>query len=68
MSGKPTKKKFEVQENETISDCLDRMRKEGYQPIRRMEEPIFIEVKGAGNQVAQQVHKQKIIFEGKLLS
>ncbi|WP_458414943.1 NETI motif-containing protein [Schinkia sp. CFF1] len=65
MTEKPKKKKFEVQDGETISDCLDRMALEGYQPIRRMEEPIFIEVK-EGSHVSQQVHRQKIIFEGKL--
>lgn len=65
MSDKPKKKKFEVQDNETISDCLERMAQEGYQPIRRMEEPVFIEVK-ENNKMIQQVHKQKIMFEGKL--
>lgn len=65
MSDKPKKKKFEVQEDETISDCLERMEKEGYKPTRRMQEPIFIEVK-MGNKIIQQVHSQRIIFEGRL--
>jgi len=65
MIDKPQKKKFEVQDNETISDCLDRMAMEGYQPIRRMEEPVFIEIR-ENNKIIQQVHRQKIIFEGKL--
>jgi len=65
MIDKPKKKKFEVYDNETISDCLDRMAQEGYQPIRRIEEPIFIE-EVVGNKVIQKVLKQKIIFEGKL--
>ncbi|HHY73744.1 MAG TPA: NETI motif-containing protein [Bacillus bacterium] len=63
MNEKQKKKKFEVQDGETISDCLHRMEREGYQPIRRMEEPVFIEVK-ENNKIIQQVHKQKIIFEG----
>ncbi|WP_017754530.1 NETI motif-containing protein [Calidifontibacillus oryziterrae] len=63
MSNKPKKKKFEVQQNETIVDCLKRMELEGYRPIRRVEEPIFIEVK-EGNKISQRIHSQKIIFEG----
>ncbi|KEF36241.1 NETI protein [Schinkia azotoformans MEV2011] len=63
MSDKPKKKRFEVEDHESISDCLDRMDKEGYQPVRRMEEPVFIEVK-EGKTIIQKVHKQKIVFEG----
>ena len=57
------KKEFEVQENETISDCLARMEKEGYRPVRRMEKPVFQEVKegGAINYVPV---ARKIIFQG----
>ncbi|CJC48269.1 Uncharacterised protein [Streptococcus pneumoniae] len=40
MTKQPNKKKFEVLENETITDCLARMEQEGYAPSRRMEEPI----------------------------
>lgn len=65
MIDKPKKKKFEVRDDETLSNCLDRMAQEGYQPIRRMEEPVFIE-EVEGNKVIQKVLKQKIIFEGKL--
>ena len=28
-------KKFRVEDKETIADCLDRMKKEGFMPIRR---------------------------------
>lgn len=42
------KKKFEVGENETIAACLDRMKKEGYSPVRRTEKPVFKEVKENG--------------------
>lgn len=65
MTSKPNKKKFEVAENETISDCLDRMNEEGYSPVRRMEEPIFKEIKGEkGTEIVPS--GRKIIFEGKL--
>jgi hypothetical protein len=60
------KKQFEVMENETISDCLDRMKKEGYMPVRRMEKPIFEEVKEAG-EVNYRPIAQKIVFEGLLI-
>ncbi|GAA0302384.1 hypothetical protein GGQ92_002900 [Gracilibacillus halotolerans] len=40
---KQKKKKFEVGENETIEECLNRMKKEGYTPTRRIEKPIFRE-------------------------
>ncbi|RDI36682.1 NETI motif-containing protein [Falsibacillus pallidus] len=61
-----SKKVFEVQETETIGDCLDRMKKEGYMPVRRMEKPVFKEVKENG-QVNYVPAGQKIVFEGKLL-
>lgn len=35
MEKKAKKKKFEVQENESLSDCLTRMDEEGYMPVRR---------------------------------
>lgn len=50
MTKQPNKKKFEVLENETITDCLARMEQEGYAPSRRMEEPIFHEVKKTAKQ------------------
>ena len=37
---------FEVEENETIDDCLQRMQNEGYMPTGRREEPLFQEVDG----------------------
>lgn len=37
---------YEVGEHETISDCLERMRKEGYAPVGRKEEPLFEEIDG----------------------
>ena len=35
--------KFKVNENETISECLTRMREEGYMPVKRIEKPIYTE-------------------------
>ncbi|NQD65981.1 NETI motif-containing protein [Bacillus haikouensis] len=61
-----SKKKFlfEVQENETISDCLDRMKEAGYMPVRRMERPVFEEQKAGGKTEIVPV-RQTIVFEGK---
>lgn len=57
------KQKFEVKENETISDCLERMQKEGFVPIRRQEEPVFREVVEGGKKTME-VCGRKIIFIG----
>ncbi|WP_033020647.1 NETI motif-containing protein [Geobacillus sp. FSL W8-0032] len=35
------KKRFTVAEGETIAACLERMKREGYRPIRRVELPFF---------------------------
>lgn len=61
----PKKKKYEVAENETISQCLDRMKREGYTPVRRMEEPIFEEVLQDGKKEIVPSGR-KIVFEGTL--
>ncbi|MBI5974755.1 NETI motif-containing protein [Staphylococcus canis] len=53
--------KFKVQENESITECLARMKSEGYMPVKRYEKPIFKE--GPDGQV--EVLKQEIIFTGK---
>lgn len=55
-----TKKKFKVEENETLDDCLKRMRKEGYTPVGRVEKPVFKEEDGE-----TVVSHQEITFEGK---
>ncbi len=65
MDKKLKKKKFFVEDGETISECLDRMAKEGYSPTRRMEEPVFHEV-SKGGKLEKVVKEQKIVFEGKL--
>jgi hypothetical protein len=63
---KKRKERFEVLDTETIEECLERMRKEGYQPIRRMEKPIFEERMVNSNKEYVPV-KQQIIFEGLLV-
>lgn len=65
MANKSKKQRFEVGANETISECLERMAKEGYRPTRRMEEPIFQEVMNHGKKELIPV-QQRIIFEGVL--
>jgi hypothetical protein len=65
MEKRAKKKKFEVADNETIEQCLERMKREGYTPIRRIEEPIFQEIKKDGKLVIEPCGR-KIIFEGKL--
>jgi NETI protein len=62
---KKKKQRFEVNENETISQCLDRMKEEGYTPVRRMEEPIFQEVVINGKKDVEPCGS-KIVFEGVL--
>ncbi|SFP32236.1 NETI motif-containing protein [Salibacterium halotolerans] len=58
------KKRFEVSGDETIEECLARIREEGYTPVRRMEEPVFQEVKQNGK-IEQIPVKQQIIFEAR---
>lgn len=55
--------KFKVNENETISECLTRMREEGYMLVKRIEKPIYTEDE-KGNVV---VLRQDIQFVGKKL-
>lgn len=50
---------YEVQENETIEQCLERMKKDGYMPFGRKEEPVFEEVNGEPVYL-----RQKIQFKG----
>ncbi|TGA96644.1 NETI motif-containing protein [Sporolactobacillus shoreae] len=55
------KKAFIVGENETIDACLDRMKKEGYQPIMRTSRPIFREGKSG-----PEVIGRHCVIEGRL--
>jgi hypothetical protein len=59
------KMQFEVQENETIDSCIERMGNQGYTPIRRIEKPIFQEVVN-GNEKNYVPAGRKIIFEAVL--
>lgn len=60
MANKEKKKKFKVEQNESISDCLERMKDEGYSPVRRSEVPVFKEKNGT-----RIVSHQQIEFEGR---
>ena len=60
------KMQFEVQENESIDECLNRMKLQGYVPVRRTEKPIFQEVK-KGNETIYEPVARQIIFEGKII-
>lgn len=64
---KKKKKQFEVLENETVDECLDRMKKEGYVPVAKREKPIFQEVVDEKGEIQYKPVRQKIIFEGRLL-
>ncbi len=59
-----SKQTFEVGENETIAQCLDRMKEEGYMPVRRMEKPVFEEKKINGQKEYVPI-RQTIVFEGR---
>ncbi|WHY86726.1 NETI motif-containing protein [Neobacillus novalis] len=60
------KMQFEVAENESIDDCLNRMKQQGYVPVRRTEKPIFQEVK-KGNETIYEPVSRQIVFEAKLI-
>jgi hypothetical protein len=62
--GKGKKMEFEVQENETIAECLDRIKAQGYVPTRRTEKPIFQEVKEGIDTIYKPIGRQ-IVFEAK---
>ncbi|MCL1632718.1 NETI motif-containing protein [Sporolactobacillus sp. CPB3-1] len=54
------KKRFMVTEGETISQCVERMKSEGYMPVRRMEKPLFRETATGPECIGSQC-----VFEGK---
>ncbi|MCM3245430.1 NETI motif-containing protein [Cytobacillus firmus] len=66
MSKAKNKMVFEVQENETIDQCLERIQKAGYIPVRRTEKPIFKEVK-TGGKIDYEPAGRQIVFEAKRL-
>lgn len=55
--------KFKVEENETIQDCLQRMRDAGYTPVKRFEKPLYKENEDG----TFEVYKQEIEIVGKIL-
>jgi len=62
MKKENQKKIYEVLEHETIDQCLERIQKEGYTPIRRVEKPIFQE-KMEDKQVTYEPAGRQIVFE-----
>lgn len=46
---------YEVEENESIKDCLERMRQDGYMAVGRKEEPIFHLVNGEPTYLRQKI-------------
>ena len=46
---------YEVQENESIEDCLARMQKDGFMVIGRKEEPLFHIVDGEPAYLRQKI-------------
>ncbi|CAM4129163.1 NETI motif-containing protein [Mesobacillus thioparans] len=66
MSKVRKKQMYEVGEHESIDDCLNRMKKDGFAPVRRMEKPIFKEVEKNGA-VGYEPAGRQIIFEAKLI-
>lgn len=66
MSKGKQKMLFEVQEDETIDMCLERIKKAGYMPVRRTEKPIFEEIKNGASVTYEPVGRQ-IVFEAKAI-
>ena len=56
--------KFKVEADETIQDCLARMRDAGYMPVKRIEKPVYQELKDGSIEVL----RQEIEFVGKRIS
>ncbi|MEI2355473.1 NETI motif-containing protein [Mesobacillus zeae] len=57
---------YTVEDGETIDECLERIRKDGCTPVRRMEKPIFKEVFNNGEKSYEPAGRQ-IVFEAKPL-
>ncbi|MRG87398.1 NETI motif-containing protein [Salinibacillus xinjiangensis] len=61
MTKKSKKKRFKVENGESISDCLDRIAQEGYTPIKRFEKPIFKETDKGMEPVARDIMFEAIL-------
>lgn len=55
---------YEVQENESIDACLERMKKDGYMPVGRKEEPLFEMQNGQPVPVRQVIKFKGSLIEG----
>lgn len=53
---------FEMEENESPEQCIERMAKMGYRPIMRKEEPIFQMVDGEVTYFRQKI-RFKAVFQ-----
>lgn len=54
---------FEVEENETIDACLERMKREGYIPVGRKEEPLFQMIEGKPVPIRQMIKFKGMLIE-----
>lgn len=54
---------FEVEEHETIDQCLERMKEAGYMPMGRKEEPVFHLVDGEPTYLRQKIQFKGILIE-----
>lgn len=54
---------YEVEENEMIEECLARMRKDGYMPVGRKEEPVFHMVNGEPTYLRQKIQFKAMLCQ-----
>ncbi|MCM3758461.1 NETI motif-containing protein [Sporosarcina aquimarina] len=54
---------FQVEEHETISDCIDRMKAAGYVPAGRKEEPLFEERDGKYVPIRQMIQLKGVLAD-----
>lgn len=54
---------YEVEENESIEDCLARMRQDGFIAVGRKEEPIFHLVNGEPTYLRQKIQFKAMVYQ-----
>lgn len=54
---------YEVEENESIEDCLARMRRDGYMAVGRKEEPIFHLVNEEPTYLRQKIQFKAMLWQ-----
>ncbi len=54
---------YEVEENETIDECLTRMRQDGYLAVGRKEEPVFHIVDGEPAYLRQKIQFKAMLCQ-----